>query len=111
MSDDPKTFPALGRALLWVDKPGSANKIFWALALFCVGLFLFDFTFEAHGHFDMENLAGFYGLFGFIAFSIVIFGAKILRLFIKRPEDFYGDKTIDSEDYPTSGLDQRDHND
>ena len=109
MSDDPNTYPALGRLLLWVDKPGSANKIFWALALFCVALFLFDFTFEKHGNFSLEDLPGFFGVFGFIAFTAVILGAKALRVLIKRPEDFYADKAIDTEDYPASGLEKVDH--
>lgn len=106
---DPSKLPAIGRALLWVDKPGSANKIFWALAAICVGLVLYGFTYEAHGHFDMENISGFYGLFGFVAFSIVIFGAKALRVLIKRPEDYYGDHAVDAEDYPRAGLEKRDH--
>ncbi|MEE9387871.1 MAG: hypothetical protein V3U96_04620 [Paracoccaceae bacterium] len=112
MSDngtDPKTYPALGRLLLWVDRPGSANRIFWALALICAGLFAYDFTFEKHGHFSMENLPGFFGAFGFIAFTAVILGAKALRLLIKRPEDFYAEHSVDTEDYPASGLEKRDH--
>lgn len=106
---DPDQFPAIGRALLWVDKPGSANKIFWALAVVCLGLFLSNFMFDPHGHFSMENVAGFYGVFGFVAFTCVILGAKALRAFIKRPENYYGDASVDAEEYPASGLDMRDH--
>lgn len=109
MPDDPNKFPLIGRLLLWVDRPGSANKLFWILGAICLGLFLYDFTFEKHGHFEMEHLPGFFGVFGFIAFAAVIFGAKALRVLIKRPEDFYADKAIDSEDYPASGLDKVDH--
>ncbi len=109
MSDDPKTFPALGRALLWVDKPGSVTKIFWALAVICLLLFLYDFTFEKHGKFDVENIPGFFGFYGFVSFTGLILLAKALRVLIKRPEDYYADKSIDTEDYPASGLERRDH--
>ena len=109
MSDDPKSFPALGRALLWVDKPGSVTKIFWALAIACIVVFLLDFTYEKHGHFDMENLPGFFAIYGFISFTGLILVAKALRVMIKRPEDFYGDKAIDQEEYPASGLEKVDH--
>jgi len=112
MSDhetDPSKLPALGRMLLWVDKPGSANKIFWALAVVCGLLFLADFTFEKHGYFDVENLPGFFGAYGFIMFTGLVLAAKGLRVLIKRDEDFYGDKAVDREEYPESGLDKVDH--
>jgi hypothetical protein len=108
-NDDPASYPALGRALTWVDKPGSANKIFWALAIFCGLLFIADFTYEKHGKFMVENIPGFFGVYGFVMFSLLILSVKVLRYFIKRPEDFYGDKTIDSEAYPEDQLERLDH--
>ena len=112
MSDhetDPANLPALGRMLLWVDKPGSVNKIIWTLALVCGLLFLADFTFEKHGYFDIEHLPGFFGVYGFVMFTGLILAAKGLRVLIKRPEDFYGDKAVDREQYPEAGLGKVDH--
>lgn len=106
---DPAKLPALGRMLLWVDKPGSATKIFWALVVVCVLLFLADFTFEKHGHFDVENLPGFFGAYGFVMFTGLILAAKGLRVLIKRPEDFYDDKAVDREEYPEAGTEKVDH--
>lgn len=111
MKDDPKTYPALGRMLLWVDKPGSASKIFLALAVICLGLFLLDFTFEHHGHFEVEHIPGFFGAYGFIMFTGLILLAKALRVLIKRPEDYYGENSVDAEDYPPAGLDRVDYDD
>lgn len=107
--ETPDSYPALGRMLLWVDKPGSATKIFWALAVVCGLLFLVDFTYEKHGHFDVENLPGFFGIYGFVMFTGLILAAKGLRTLIKRDEDFYGDKAIDREEYPETGLGKVDH--
>jgi len=107
--DDPASFPPLGRMLLWVDKPGSANKLFWALAVACLIVFLADFTYEKHGHFDVENYPGFFGAFGFVMFTALILVSKALRVFIKRPEDYYGDKAIDREDYPDDQLEKVAH--
>ncbi len=112
MSDhktDPSKLPALGRMLLWVDKPGSANKIFWALAVVCGLLFLVDFTYEKHGYFHIEHTPGFFGAYGFIMFTGLILVAKGLRVLIKRPEDFYGDKAVDREEYPEAELGKVDH--
>ena len=105
-TENTDSFPPLGRALTWVDRPGSANKIFWGLAVVCGLMFLASFTFEAHGHFEVEHIPGFYAVYGFVMFTGLILAAKLLRVFIKRPEDYYGDKAVDSEDYPADQLDR-----
>jgi len=104
--DNPETYPALGRLLSWVDKPGSGNKIFWALVVVCGLLFIADFAIEKHSAFEMEDLPGFFAVYGFVSFTALILAAKALRVLIKRPEDYYGDKAIDREEYPKAGLDE-----
>ncbi|MCB2095341.1 MAG: hypothetical protein KDE11_13115 [Rhodobacteraceae bacterium] len=96
--------PALGRMMSWVDKPGNAGKIFWALAVVCGMLFVADFLYEKHGHFDVEHFPGFYGIYGFVMFTIIILAAKTLRIFVLRPEDYYGNKAVDREEYPADQL-------
>lgn len=107
--EHPETYPALGRMLLWVDRPGSATKIFWALAGVCALLFALDFTYHKHGHFTVEDYPGFYGIYGFVMFTGLILAAKGLRVLIKRPEDYYGDKAVDREDYPEDQLEKVGH--
>jgi len=102
-------YPALGRAMMWVDKPGSGNKIFWGLAVACVVVFLLEFTYKSYNSFDIEGVPGFYGIFGFVMFSALVFASKALRALIKRPEDYYGDKAVDREEYPDEGLEKGDH--
>ena len=109
--DDPATYPALGRMMTWVDKKGSDKKIFWALALVCVVVFLLEWTYEKHPHFGVEGVNGFYAFYGFIMFTGLILVAKGLRVLIKRPEDYYGDKAVDTEEYPEDQLDIREHTD
>ncbi len=109
MADDPKTYPLLGRLMLWVDKPGSATRLFYGLAGLCAVLFLLDFTYEKHGHFKAEDYPGFYGVYGFVMFTGLILLAKGLRVLIKRDEGYYGDKAIDTEDYPEDQLEKVDH--
>jgi len=109
-NENSDNYPWLGRMFLWVDKPGSANKIFWGLAVFCGLLFLIDFFYEKHGHFDIEHIPGFYGIYGFVMFTGLILLAKGLRVIIKRPEDYYADKAVDREEYPDDQLEKVDHN-
>ena len=108
--DDPANYPALGRMFLWVDRPGSATKITYALAALCVVLFLLDFTYKKYGHFAVELIPGFYGIYGFVMFTGLILAAKALRTIIKRPEDYYSPYAIDAEDYPADQLEKVDHN-
>src|SRR5680860_146922 len=93
-------FPALGRLLTWVDRPGNVNTIIKILAGVCVLLILVDFTFDKHRHFEFENLIGFFGFFGFFAFGSIVLASKALRTIIKRPEDYYAPKSIDAEATP-----------
>lgn len=110
-NDDPATYPTLGRLLSWVDKKGSDKIIFWALAAVCVAVFALEWTYEKHGYFHIEDMIGFYAFYGFIMFTGLILVAKALRVLIKRPEDYYGDKAIDTEDYPEDQLDIKGYKD
>jgi len=107
--DNPARFPPLGRALTWVDKPGSASKLFWGLAIFCGLLFVADFTYEKHGIFEVEHIPGIYGAYGFVMFTLLILSVKVLRYLVGRPQDFYGPKAIDGEDYPDDQLERIDN--
>jgi hypothetical protein len=47
--------------------------------------------FDEHhpAHFPIENVIGYQALLGFVAFVCVVFLGKLLRVFVKRPEDYY----------------------
>jgi len=109
MENRDENLPFLGRMMTWVDRPGSANKIFWALVVVCIGLFLADFTYKKYGAFAVESIPGFFGFYGFVMFTGLILLSKGLRVLIKRPEDYYGDKAIDREEYPAEQCDKVDY--
>lgn len=72
------------------DKPKNVKR-FFVLFFIILGVFLAaDFVTAKHGEFAWENWPGFYAVFGFVAFVILVFGAKyILRPLVKRREDYY----------------------
>ena len=111
IKENHQNWPALGRMFSWMDKAGSADKLFWGLAIVCLLVGLMDFAYEKHTYFDVEYLPNFYGFFGFVAFSFIIFAAKALRVLIKQPEDYYGSQAIDREEYPPAELERKDHGD
>jgi hypothetical protein len=44
---------------------------------------------ESHRYFDYESIIGFHAFFGFCAYATIVFGAKVLRKIIMRPEEYY----------------------
>ncbi len=72
-----------------LDSPGFGNKVAWVVGLICVGLTIGDFMYHKHGHFEIENVPVFYGIFGFVAFVFVVFVGVALRKLIMRDEDYY----------------------
>jgi hypothetical protein len=65
----------------------------WVFVIICVFLLLLlsvEFFILKHPYFPWEEWHGFYAVFGFVAFVVLIITAKyILRPIIKRKEDYY----------------------
>jgi len=109
--DNPDTFPALGRLFLWVDNPASVNKLVYGLYALCAVLFALDFFYHKHVYLVVEEFPGFYGIYGFFMCAALVICAKIMRIFLKRDEDYYAPLDVESEDYPPAGLEKVDHDD
>lgn len=73
----------------WLDDPANVRKIVWALVVVCAGLFFADAFYEKHGHFEIEEVFGFYAVFGFVVYVALVTVAKWLRTILMRPEDYY----------------------
>lgn len=107
--DNPHEWNALGRFFHWLNRLGEENKLTWVLGAVCLLVLALNFTFSGKGHYAAENIIGFYALYGFVSFSFIIFAVKVLRAIIKRPEDYYGDMSVDREEYPQAGTERIDH--
>ena len=81
----------------WLEKGNSTRNIIYFLSVICAGLLVADFFYHRHGHFKIEELPGFFAIYGYVMFSLIIFLATLLRFFVKRREDYYGKKAVDSE--------------
>ncbi|MGB0682918.1 MAG: hypothetical protein ACPGOV_09430 [Magnetovibrionaceae bacterium] len=78
--DDPQT---------WFDKPGNVKKTVYAVYALCALLFVADFLYHKHVHYGAEEIPGFYGIYGFLAFTGIVLIGKQLRKVLKRDEDYY----------------------
>lgn len=73
----------------WLDNPRNVDIIVWALAIICVLLFVADFFYHKHVHFEFENWFGFFAWYGFFMCVVLVLAAKAMRIFLKRDEDYY----------------------
>lgn len=73
----------------WLDDPRNVTRICWALYAVCALLFLADGFYHKHPHFATESWFGFYAIYGFVACVGLVLAAKVLRILLKRPEDYY----------------------
>ncbi len=72
------------------DKKKNLNLLFIIFCTVLAVLLISEFFIHKHTYFPWEEWHGFYAVYGFIAFVILIFVAKyILRPFVKRREDYY----------------------
>ena len=78
-----------------MDKPGSTNVLYRLLLVACAILLLADVLdmlgigYEKHVHYSIENVGGFYAIFGFAAYSFIVGAGWIWRRVVMRDEDYY----------------------
>ncbi len=75
----------------WFERPANIRWMIRGLVLVCVALVLADLFYEnPHPHFGkLETFFGFQAWFGFVAFVGVVFLGTLLRLIVRRDEDYY----------------------
>ncbi len=78
------------------DDPNNVKKLirfFYVVlgALLGADFYLY-FGHLKHGHFAWEDKPQFFAVYGFVCCVLVIFGAKLLRVFVMRKENHYDSK-------------------
>lgn len=81
----------------WLDKPKNILAIIVILIVLCVILFFFDAFYHKHVYFEIENLFGFYGVYGFFVCVGLVLIAKSLRTVLMRSEDYYENSDEDHQ--------------
>ncbi len=71
------------------DKPENVNRLLRGFYALCGLLFVLDFFIHRHASRDWEQLPGFYAIYGFVAFVVLVLVAKLLRKLVMRREDYY----------------------
>ena len=71
------------------DRPENVNRFLRGFYAVCGLLFVLDFIIHRHASRDWEALPGFYAIYGFVAFVMLVLVAKLLRKLVMRREDYY----------------------
>ena len=79
----------------WLDRPGSGGKLYRILLVVCGLLLLADVLdvanvlYHKHTHYPAEEWFGFYAIFGFTAYSLIVGAGWLWRSVVMRKEDYY----------------------
>ena len=77
------------RELDFFDKPKNVQRFLFGFYIALAVLLIVDFFIHKHAEFSWEKAPDFFAVYGFVSCVLLIFIAKILRLFIKRDENYY----------------------
>jgi hypothetical protein len=73
----------------WLDEPRNV-RLLWRLFLGILALtVLAELVVALHPHFEVDALFGFHAAYGFLACVAMIVVAKLLGVFLKRPDSYY----------------------
>ena len=93
MADDNKSehhhFETPPHERTWIDDPKNVDRIVYALYGICALLVAIDPFVHKHGPFEIEHFIGFYAIYGFVACVGLVVAAKLLRVILMKPEDYY----------------------
>lgn len=75
--------------LTFLDSSKNRQRIRKYFYIALVLLLAIDLFIPKHGHFTWEEVPFFFAVYGFIGCVSLIFIAKVLRLLVKRKENYY----------------------
>jgi hypothetical protein len=75
----------------WTETKHIGAMMFWGLGGLGAFLIMLDLFVHRHDYFSFANSTGFYGLYGFAAFTFVVLMGWPLGNLLRRDENYYGD--------------------
>ncbi len=73
----------------WLTKPQTIRKL-WIILIAVLAITVIAGLFiEFHDHFGIESSFAFYAWYGFATCVLMVVGAKLLGIFLKRPDNYY----------------------
>lgn len=73
----------------WLDQPQNIKRLWRGFLVVLALTVAAGFFVDLHPHFEIEGWFGFYALWGFVTCLLMIVGAKVLGLLLKRGDTYY----------------------
>jgi len=75
----------------WLYRPENIGKLWrWGAGLLALSVAA-QLLWPIHGHFGIDELFGFFAVFGFLSCVAMVLFAKVLGMWVKRDERYYDD--------------------
>ncbi len=71
------------------DNPKNVKRLRTGFFVALVLVLIAESFVDMHGQFPVDHFYGFYAVYGFISYVLLIFVAKAIRKIIMRKEDYY----------------------
>jgi len=76
------------------DNPSNIRRLILGFVICCALLFLGDLVLHRHlsfaeGLLPVEGWFGFYAVYGYVAYTLIVVGSVVLRKVVMRSEDYY----------------------
>ena len=85
---NPPTAPA-DEPTHWLVKPETIRRLWIGFAVLLAAIAAGDFFVHHYEYFGIDATFGFYAWYGFLTCVAMVVGAKVLGIFLKRPDDYY----------------------
>ena len=106
--DEQREHPLSVLVFSWM-RSAAFDRVFLAvLGGVCALLAALELVVRRHDGPAVDGLPVFYGVYGFLAFSIAVLSAWPLARLLRRPEDYYGDGE-EGQETPLEGEGEDDH--
>ena len=80
----------------WLTRPETIRRLWIAFVVVLAAVVLVELLIAGDPHFAIERVFGFNAWYGFIACAVLIIGAKVIGLLLKRPDTYYDEDSDDA---------------
>jgi len=77
--------------LHWLVRPQTIRRLWLVFIVVLAMTVVAGFFVDLPGHFVWDGEFWFFAAYGFASCAAMVFGAKALGIFLKRPDDYYDD--------------------
>lgn len=78
----------------WLLRKDNIRKLWWAFGIVLALTVVAQLLVHVHDYFGVDGWFGFSAIYGFITCVLMVVFAKLLGLWLKRPENYYGDDNV-----------------